>query len=96
VKACERREVVDRASQKGLPRVRCNKAMYEEQPDPWPRVHIVKWHYASLQQARGWEDFGLTGLECRMMYYLNLHDHLPNMGFLCTLSIARFVVTSIN
>jgi hypothetical protein len=27
-------EAVDMASQKGLPRIRCNKAMYEEQPNP--------------------------------------------------------------
>jgi hypothetical protein len=39
MKAGERREVVDRASQKGLPRIRCNKTTHGEQPNPWPKMH---------------------------------------------------------
>jgi hypothetical protein len=55
MKAGERREVVDRASQKGLPRISFNKTRYEEQPNLWAKVHTSRWHYASQQQVRGWE-----------------------------------------
>jgi hypothetical protein len=40
MKAGERQEVVDRASQKGLPRIGFDKNNCLEQPNPWPNAHM--------------------------------------------------------
>jgi hypothetical protein len=39
MKIGERREVVDRTSQKGLPSIRFDKTTFPKQPIPWPRAH---------------------------------------------------------
>jgi hypothetical protein len=39
IKTGEHQEVVDKASQKGRPRVRRNKTIFLKEPNPWPRAH---------------------------------------------------------